>query len=93
VGLFFFISIPTWTCGGLTREIDKFLDTRVIVKTSLNQILCPQGIDFEISFFLHCLGDACKMKYLIGPFYGFFQRVFITTISIGPLDRKAFEPL
>ena len=93
IGLLLFITIPTRACGGLTRKIDELSDTRVILKTGVDQVLCSEGIHLEVGFFLHRLGDACKMKYLIDIFNSLPQRGLITAIPEGHLDGKAFKPL
>jgi len=77
----------------LAREINEFLDLRIIFETGPDQILRPEGIDFKICVFRNRLGDASKMKYLIDLFHCFFQRGVVTTISEGRLDGKPGQPL
>jgi hypothetical protein len=93
VELLLSIAIPTRACGGLTRKIDEFPEIRVILKTGLDQILRSEGIHLKVDFFLHRLGDARQMKYLIDILDRPPQRGGVTAIPGRDLDGKAFKPL
>jgi hypothetical protein len=93
IGLLLFIAIAARACSGLTRKIDELSDTRVILKTGVDQILCSEGIDLKVGFLLDRLGNAREMKYLIDLFHRLPQRGLVTAIPGDDLYGKAFEPL
>jgi hypothetical protein len=92
IGLLFFIAIAARACGSLTRNIDKLLDTGVILKASVDQVLCSEGIHLKVGFFLHRFGDTCEMKNLMAIFHSLSQRGLITAVPGNDLDGKAFQP-
>jgi hypothetical protein len=87
-----FVSIPARASGSLTRKIDEFSDTRMMLKASPNQVLRSEGIHLEVSFLMNGLCDTGQMKHLVNTLYCPDQRGLITKISNGHFNLKTLQP-
>ena len=64
---------------------------RVMLETCMNQIVCSEGIDFKVRFFVDRFCHTCEMKYLINSFHSILERIPLIAITIDIIAGRIFE--